>query len=365
MDDLVQETLARVLEARERLDPEAVTPYAIVTAQNLVRSLARSEDTRKRHSHRLIDLREPVRPEDETVRKEEAEAVAEALSRLPSTEREAVVAHEVAGVDTATLARKLDSSPGGVAVKLARARAKLRVEYIMALRKAEPPTPRCRSVLVALSSGDRRRQLALKAGDHLLECSYCADLSQPLLERRRSLAGFAPIAGLGKLFGWLRHAAHSGQVQAAAAATTVGAVAVAAVVLTHQPAPPAPKPPPQSSSRLTTGTGKNLMTLPRAADLKRYAGRFVSGHHIEVASVPADEGFWIDAGGGDRIWVQMQLPNESKVHVRPGDLVAFKGEIDSNPPNFARRIGVDAAEGAARLKQVGFHITVRQVVKEG
>ena len=36
VDDLVQEALARVIAVRERLDDEAVRPYAIVFARNLV-----------------------------------------------------------------------------------------------------------------------------------------------------------------------------------------------------------------------------------------------------------------------------------------------------------------------------------------
>ena len=106
------------------------------------------------------------------------------------------------------------------------------------------------------------------------------------------------------------------------------------------------------------------MALSRVANLKRYAGRAVDGHHIKVASVPADEGFWIDAGGGDRIWVQMHLPNESNVHVRPGDVIDFHGKVVANGPNFVHRIGLAAGEGAARLKRNGFHIAVRHVTKE-
>jgi RNA polymerase sigma factor (sigma-70 family) len=104
VDDLVQEALARVIAARERLDDEAVTPYAIVTARNLVTSLAREQERGRRHRPRLVDLSEPERPEDAALRQEEAAAVEAALAGLPDHEREAVVAHEVEGVDTATLA---------------------------------------------------------------------------------------------------------------------------------------------------------------------------------------------------------------------------------------------------------------------
>ena len=43
VDDLVHEALARVIAVRGRLDDEAVAPYAIVTARNLVTSLASEE----------------------------------------------------------------------------------------------------------------------------------------------------------------------------------------------------------------------------------------------------------------------------------------------------------------------------------
>src|SRR5215216_3939423 len=44
VDDLVQEALARVIAVRGRLDDEAVTPYAIGTARNLVTTLAREQE---------------------------------------------------------------------------------------------------------------------------------------------------------------------------------------------------------------------------------------------------------------------------------------------------------------------------------
>ena len=188
VEDLVQETLTRVMAARRRLEPRTIAPYAVVTARNLTRSLATSEDRSRRHAHRLIDLREPVLPEEETLRREESRAITTALAKLPEQDREALVAHEVEGTDTITLAASRDSTPGAVAAQLSRARAKLRVEYLLELEQAEPPTARCRPVLLALSAGDRRRQRDLDAGGHLLACGWCARLSEPLLDRRRTAA---------------------------------------------------------------------------------------------------------------------------------------------------------------------------------
>jgi RNA polymerase sigma factor (sigma-70 family) len=188
VEDLVQETLTRVMAARRRLEPRALAPYAVVTARNLTRSLATSEDRSRRHAHRLIDLREPALPEEETVRREESRAITTALAKLSQQDQEALVAHELEGLDTATLAASRDSTPGAVAAQLSRARARLRVEYLLELEQAEPPTARCRPVLLALSAGDRRRQRDLDAGGHLLACAWCARLSEPLLDRRRTAA---------------------------------------------------------------------------------------------------------------------------------------------------------------------------------
>ena len=191
VEDLVQEAMARVMAARRRLEPRTLAPYAVVTARNLTRSLATSEQRGRRHAHRLIDLREPVLPEEEALRREESRAITAALRRLPRHDQEALLAHEVEGTDTATLAASQESTPGAVAAHLSRARAKLRVEYLLELEQAEPPTARCRPVLLALSAGDQRRQRDLDAGGHLLACTWCARLSEPLLDRRRT----ASVAG--------------------------------------------------------------------------------------------------------------------------------------------------------------------------
>ena len=61
VDDLVQETLARVLGARARLDADALAPYAIVTARNLVASHWRRSATNRRNVHRLFDPAQPAR----------------------------------------------------------------------------------------------------------------------------------------------------------------------------------------------------------------------------------------------------------------------------------------------------------------
>ncbi len=185
VEDVVQETLAKLMATRSSLDPSALGPYAIVTARNLVTTHWRRDDTSRRHAHRLVEVGAPPSPEDDLLVQEESEAVAAALARLSEREREGLLAHEVEGRGTAALAREWDTSPGAVAAQLNRARAKLRVEYLLEVEGRPPPTDRCRPVLMALSTGEGRRQRELDVGYHLLECDFCGRLSGPLLDRRQ------------------------------------------------------------------------------------------------------------------------------------------------------------------------------------
>ena len=188
-DDLVQETLARVLAASGRIEPGMLEPYAIVTARNVVASLWREQDRQRRHQHRVVDLRPVEAPDEGVLAGEDRAAIAQALMALSERERETLLAHEVSGQDTRSLAEELGSTAGAVAAQLNRTRARLRVEYLLALERAEPPTERCRPVLLAISSGDRRRQREVDAARHLLECEVCARLSEPLVSRGRGREG--------------------------------------------------------------------------------------------------------------------------------------------------------------------------------
>jgi RNA polymerase sigma factor (sigma-70 family) len=374
VDDLVQEALARVIAVRGRLDDEAVTPYAIVTARNLVTSLARERERGRRHQPRLVDLSEPERPEDAALRREEAAAVEAALAELPDHEREAVVAHEVEGVDTATLAEARRSTPGAVGVQLARTRARLRLDYLLALRRVELPTTRCRPVLLALSAGDRRRQLALDAGGHLMQCPTCASLSRPLVERRRSIAVLLPLLALWwlwrRLQAWVRRRPVLASLTASAVAVT-GLVLVPPLVGRDQ----APRPAPTTTTTVPPGAaapagggggsgvrlvvpGRSLLPVPGREVLARHAGQRVRGEHVPARGVYADEGFWVGTSDGDQLWVQLIGRGESPFRVRPGQQVSFTGRLVPNPPGFARRVGMVPDEGAALAGRQGHHIEV-------
>ena len=182
-EDIVQETLLRVLTAEDRIEPGMLEPYAITTVRNVIATMWRKQDRDARNQHRVHDPSEPEDAEELVVASEEQSAVSVALSRLTDRERQILLAHEVSGRATQSLADETGSTAGAVAAQLKRTRARMRVEYVLALEGVEPPTDRCRPVLLALSSADRRRQREVDAPRHLLECEVCARLSEPLLGR--------------------------------------------------------------------------------------------------------------------------------------------------------------------------------------
>ncbi len=184
MDDLVQETLARVMAARDRIERETLAPYAVAVARNLISATGQGETRARRNAHLLVSDSRPPQADDELLHDEEASIVGAALSRIPGPEREVLLAHEVEGTATAELAADRGSTPGAIAAQLNRTRAKLRVEYLLVDRGVTLPTDRCRPVLFALSTGDRRRQRELDTAGHLLECDTCLELSTALFERR-------------------------------------------------------------------------------------------------------------------------------------------------------------------------------------
>lgn len=181
VEDLVQETLARVMAARERVEVDTLAPYAAVTARNLVASYVERNDRSRERAHLLADVETSGAPVDELLREEERAVVARALTHLSAEDRDVLLAHEVQGQDTKSMAATRGSTPGAVAAHLGRARARLRVEYLLALGQVDPPSDRCRAVLRAISLGDRRRQRELDTSGHLLHCDCCGELAPSLL----------------------------------------------------------------------------------------------------------------------------------------------------------------------------------------
>lgn len=365
VDDVVQETLTRLWAERWRLERGALLAYGVVVARNLVASAERDRARRHRYAPRLVEADAPADPAAGLLDGEERAALQGALAALREDDRRLLVEHEVRGVDTAKLAAEEGISPGAVAARLARARARLRVEHLLALRRVRLPTARCRPVLDALSLGDRRRQRSLLAAEHLLGCPACADLAEPLLTRRRALTALAPVALLlalpGRLWAWAR----ANPWPAAGGGVGASAVAVAvAVAVTGQP-PPAPPPAPPvvaAPSAATPATltvaGTPLLPAARVGPLRAHAGRTAVGRDVPVQAVVADEGFWVGAGPGRRVWVQLGTGTESPVKVRPGQRASFTATVVPAPADFAARVGLSAAEGAAELRAAGAYLRV-------
>src|SRR3954447_2695982 len=370
-DDVVQETLTRVLAARRRLEDETLTGYAFTVARNLIAAYYCDADLQRRHAPRLVERGEPAQPDSVVLASEDRRALGAALAELPEHQRDQLVDHVVHDVAFTEMGE--GSGAGAVAAQLARTRARLRVDYLLALRAVTLPTARCRPVLLAVSAGDRRRQAALRAGPHLSTCRTCAELSEPLLRRRRALAGFLPWIPLGALQGRLARWVHGHPAQSAAAGAGVVTV-VAAVVAVVVAAASSPAAPPSASGPWPTGspttsatpsptvdsalTGPAGPVLPVAGRLADLAGQKVQARGVRVVAVPADEGFWVGENQRRRVWVQLRTGQESPVGVRPGQRLTFTAVVVRNDAGFVRRAGVSAADGAAELARQRAHLEV-------
>jgi len=374
VDDVVQEALARLVAARPRLDDATLLPFAVVTARNLSTTSVRRSERTRRHLPRLIDLNAPERPDERAVRAEQEQAVREALRALPEHERRLLLAHELEGRDTAALAELVGSTPGGVAARLARIRARTRVEYVLALRRVELPTPRCKPILLALSAGDLRRQRALGAGRHLLSCAVCSSVSEPLTERSSALAGLLPWAGSPVAAGLVDRLRQPQTQVAASAVAVVAAVAVGVAVTSGDPAPAAPaasaaaptspaatptssppqSPPAEAAPVLVNGVPAPLSTSISPAQ----AGQPFQGRALLVSAVVANEGLWVSDGRGRAFVVLRPTGPESPQRVRAGQRVSLSGVVAAHRPGFAASLGVTGAEGAAELDRTGAHVEV-------
>ncbi len=188
VDEVVQETLTRLFEAQHRLAPRTLASYAVVTARNLITSMERARSLERKHAPGLIDATAPDDPQEVTVRTEEHRALLAALESLTPAERSALVDRDLHEIPTADIADRHDTTPGAAATRIARARARTRVEFLLAYRRAHLPTRKCRPVLYSIAAGDQRRQTELDAAQHVDECGPCRELIKPLVSKSRRLA---------------------------------------------------------------------------------------------------------------------------------------------------------------------------------
>lgn len=96
---------------------------------------------------------------------------------------------------------------------------------------------------------------------------------------------------------------------------------------------------------------------PVSTVLTQQVGQPVTMNGMHVASVPADEGFWVDSDHG-RMWVQIDTVRESPYDVDAGDVVSFSGQVVAHGQSFPGQVGVTGGEGAADLAAAGAHITI-------
>ena len=353
-DDLVQDTMARLLQTRSELSEGALVGYAVASARNSVVSHQRRQQRRERLEPKVVEPDMPVDPEAAVIASEEQQAIRDALHTLDVDERRWLVAHEVEQVPIADLADQAGATPVALAARLSRARARLRVEYLLALRRVRLPTPECKPVLLALSSGDRRRQEALGVGSHLVSCRPCAVLSDPLVARRRGLAALWPFPALGRLADHVRQHVKQHPAQSAGAAVASGVV-LAGLVLAVQDDRPPPPPPVCDPNIQVAGTAVPLSDRPA---LVAKAGTPVQVPALVVEAVPANEGFWAGCAGS-RVWVQLEGQGESPFTIRPGQRVALQGVVQLNPPGFTATIGLSPQQGATELDRQGVHLRAR------
>jgi RNA polymerase sigma factor (sigma-70 family) len=373
IEDVVQETLVRVAGSRGQLDRDAVPGYAIVTARNLITSRFRRQDRDRRHVHRLVEYKHLGEPEEATLRREESDALAAAFAQVPADDREVLIAHEVEGVSVETLAVSAETTAAAMAMRLARARARLRLEFVLAIRGVDDLAPECRKVLLAISAGDSRRQRTLGAARHVAHCQTCSELSRPLVERRRAIAGWLPVPMLLAAWQGLKRVIRHHPLQSGGAATAVaGAVTVAALALAPtgaaKPATPVPvsttgSAPVASPAASLVAGGVPLLPIPPGG-LAAYANVDVLARDVIVLQVVEGRGAWVGIDGTNQIWVEFTnplvtdaAPQAVPADVTVGTRIDFTGRLSDNPPDYDQELGLDP-EHAATLAAAGFHLHV-------
>ncbi len=371
IEDLTQETLVRVAAAEQRLPPDAQRAYAVVTARNLLASHGRRQSVHNRHIHRLVDYTGLDGPEQLTLEREETDALVTALARIDAEDRELLLRHEAEGADLATLADEAEVSTGAIAMRLARARASLRLEFLLAFRHVDLPTERCRPVLLALSAGDRRRQVRLDAAGHLARCPTCAALAPPITERNRRIAGWLIVpAGDAIRRVWRAVREHPVPSAAAAVAATGLAIAVFAPVGQDESAPststvpaaavPATAPVPTTIAITRPSAPSAAPPCPAPAplgeiDATRAQGCPFATTVVTVTDVPADEGFWASFAPARDVWVHLVGAGESPADIEPGQRLSLNGVIAA-PPADPTTVGLPDDARAARQQ---FYLEVR------
>lgn len=126
-EDLLQEAFIRLIkEARAGRQPDAVRPWLYRVAANAAISRSRHGAVWSRLLPRLVDLREPVRPEGELLRAERETELHAALAELPPDGRAALLL-AAQGFHGHEIAASIGRTEGATRTLLCRSRVQLRL----------------------------------------------------------------------------------------------------------------------------------------------------------------------------------------------------------------------------------------------
>lgn len=131
-EDLTQETFARAVVGLASFDGRAsFSTWLFGIALNVARNFVRDRDTQRRAEQRLADVEALRTGEDggrAHLRRAWTEALYAALAELPDALREAFVLREIEGLSMADAAARAGVSANAMAVRVHRAREKIRHE---------------------------------------------------------------------------------------------------------------------------------------------------------------------------------------------------------------------------------------------
>lgn len=130
-EELAQETFAQAMASRERYEPgRSFAAWLAGIALNMARKHWRSrQSTQKAHARleRLVQVSgaAPLEPDRAHLQRERSRVLYSLLGDLPEPLREAFALRELQGLSTDEAARLLAISPGNLAVRISRARARI------------------------------------------------------------------------------------------------------------------------------------------------------------------------------------------------------------------------------------------------
>jgi RNA polymerase sigma-70 factor (ECF subfamily) len=124
-EDLVQETIARVLSRPRLIRGDGELAYLLRALRNTLVSQRRTEGRRPATAPLTEEFGTGSRPQDDPAAAAETREVHDAIAELPDEFRDAIVAVDVAGLSYGEAARALEVPQGTLTSRLFRARDRL------------------------------------------------------------------------------------------------------------------------------------------------------------------------------------------------------------------------------------------------